>query len=586
MSVFGDYETIGRPWFLSRRHGRLRNSWKATCRVGEDQRVYFIKSIVLPAPPEGKTVGGPGPVEDFFESIRRLQEAHKARPDLIAPILAFGKTEAEVWYATEVYPRHSLAELDFSTAEINHRTLRHVVYGVASGCLALQRTSGLSHGNLKAGNVLLDGESGPLRRTQLHLIDAAGSAFVPTQGPLAGNLREVTERHDLRRIGEIVLELVERNPIDGPEDYSLPIAYSSAWRALGSHSRRWLDLCNRLLDPELSLERISLESLAKEFKPYSARTALLFSGLSAIAITNAAVVAFALWTGDLKIGLFLPPRSPFETGGSTPPRDLERENSASKPQFSHSNAEGTVAPFETKNSRGSDSTVSESPIPQPEPSIVEATSLSSNSPPVAFLSADPNTAAVSAESTSPMNAIASRLPEVGAASSAKDPTDSRVATPAPGPGAPALSLTGPLAQREAKPDRQLSVKPAELPTRGVPRQTELARTGTAQGPSSAKGARLPLPAPLDMAKVNVQLLELETEVARIVAIRRDSDLFDRAKALEARCARANQLSGNLKKRFDILHLNLTRKLPGAAPERPSIEPTIPPVAERPPVSSR
>jgi hypothetical protein len=88
-----------------------------------------------------------------------------------------------------------------------------------------------------------------------------------------------------------------------------------------------------------------------------------------------------------------------------------------------------------------------------------------------------------------------------------------------------------------------------------------------------------------MAKVDLQLRELEAEVARIVALRRNSDLFDRVKALEKRCIQANQFSGNLKKRFDILRLNMTRKLPGAATERPSIEPIVPPVVGRPPLSS-
>ena len=83
---------------------------------------------------------------------------------------------------------------------------------------------------------------------------------------MGATLRQATEACDLRRIGELILQLVEANPIAGPQDYSLPIEPSVPWRVLGKDSKRWLELCNRLLDPNLSLADISLESLAKDFR--------------------------------------------------------------------------------------------------------------------------------------------------------------------------------------------------------------------------------------------------------------------------------------------------------------------------------
>src|SRR5207247_10606376 len=70
-----------------------------------------------------------------------------------------------------------------------------------------------------------------------------------------------------RALGDVSLGLVEDRLIQSGNDYEYPIVPSLTWGRLGKDGTRWRLLCNRLLDPELSLDKVNLESLAKEFRP-------------------------------------------------------------------------------------------------------------------------------------------------------------------------------------------------------------------------------------------------------------------------------------------------------------------------------
>jgi TolA-binding protein len=135
-------------------------------------------------------------------------------------------------------------------------------------------------------------------------------------------------------------------------------------------------------------------------------------------------------------------------------------------------------------------------------------------------------------------------------------------------------------QGEAKADWPRTVRPAEQPANELRSRTEMARTETSNGRTMARVERPTQPSPTDIAKLNEQLRALENKVASVIAIRRNSELFARVEALEAQYAKANQLSGKTKTRFDLLRLNMARKLPGPSPEMPATEPFIPPVVGR------
>lgn len=713
MPVFGEYETVGDPLSVCDRNGQTRTCWKANRPGWDDERVYLIKSLALPRPESAREQSAqalpPADVgADFFESIARIKEACRAHPELIAPIYGFGRTDTALWYATDFYPQQSLEEFYSTAAEINDQTLRHVVYSVASGCLALRQTTGLSHGNLKPSNVLIGGEPGPLRTAQLRLIDVAGSASVRAslkesqdQCPATdAALRQATEARDLRGVGEILLKLVENNSIEGPGDYTLPIASSAPWRVLGEDSWAWLGLCNRLLDPNLSLDQVSLESLAKDFEPknpHPSRTTALVAAFGLLLIGG--IASFPLWSQPLqqmsrtwarhaeRNGSTQQPHYPVtadssvpategsehaglpapnaktdiaalpETDGAEAPlpskdnTDTEPEEEApsapekidSEIETVHSGvgttdpdpptgegATGTVIPPElssaarapasglapgslTGEAGGSgDQEAKWEPVvknPPVSPVAEQPPSVASHEPPVSSngekaefqpqtTGATSETAMASwqpARSAAPPRTAARAEPErtepiLPRVSSSQEKTETSpqiaasrgqeaVSKPKPArsvenrASAPASSGT----DREPRTPRLTPGSPAQRMAQRPPRQTEMARATTAPRRNPGRtNAQKPAPrASVDVAQLDRQLDKLETEVARVVALRRNSELFAVVDSLEKQYSKANQLSEKRKKRFDLLRANMEKKLPGAAPQRSINEPLAP-----------
>jgi hypothetical protein len=88
--------------------------------------------------------------------------------------------------------------------------------------------------------------------------------------PLPGGESDAVsfEINDLRSIGRILLQLVQQRAIGNEDDFLiLPILTSEQWTNLfGKDADTWLGLCNRLLDPNLSLEDMTLERLVTELE--------------------------------------------------------------------------------------------------------------------------------------------------------------------------------------------------------------------------------------------------------------------------------------------------------------------------------
>ncbi len=179
-----------------------------------------------------------------------------------------------VWYITDYYPRGSLQALVGRRAKVDDAALKQIVRFIVAGCLALKRSRGFSHGNLKASNVFLVGKPQPLSKTPMALGDAYPAsalqmARLDTQDRREVDelLHQVMEVQDLHSLGEIILQLVERRQIRSNYDYNYPIARSDFWDSLGKEGESWRQFCNQLLDPQLSLAGTNFESLAKKFPP-------------------------------------------------------------------------------------------------------------------------------------------------------------------------------------------------------------------------------------------------------------------------------------------------------------------------------
>jgi hypothetical protein len=214
-----------------------------------------------------------------------VQQRAAAQSRFVAPVIETGQDERGVWYATDFYPR-SVHRIISNKVALRRVDLEHVIRSIATGAHDLKRLCGRSHGDILPSVVQIS-KSAELTRASIVLSD-----------PLPGSDADAArlERSDLRAIGRILLQLVLCREIEREEDFLiLPILPTPEWSNLfGKDSARWLALCNRLLDPQLSLDQFNLEQLVAELKPSK-------KGPPKALITAAAVV----FVGGVVAALFL-----------------------------------------------------------------------------------------------------------------------------------------------------------------------------------------------------------------------------------------------------------------------------------------
>jgi Flp pilus assembly protein TadD len=300
MPRFGDFETIGDPFARHDERGHVTTIWQA--RREGDSRLYAVKvyiPLVRPTPAgQASDVLEKDPALDFLEAIKQTKKAQSEGVSGLTPIYDLGRNGTEAWYVTDFYPRNSLKAWIDRRGEVDGAALANIVFRVAAACNGLRRTRGLSHGNLKPSNVFLVGKPRPLRQTPLHLADPYPASLerlsklnAPDTQEIASLLHQVMEAHDLRGIGELILQLVEGRLFARIDDYNYPVERSPAWDRLGKDGEKWRQLCNRLLDPQLSLDSFNLQTLERECQPgaLAGKTPLVAGGLALICILGAGI---------------------------------------------------------------------------------------------------------------------------------------------------------------------------------------------------------------------------------------------------------------------------------------------------------
>lgn len=275
MPRFGEFETVGAPAEVTHERDFVTTIWQARKVGGGENRLFAIKVY---SPKQSSTQGdGAAHAERqraFLEGARQLQEAGAAGEESrLCPIHDVGLSEEGVWYATDFYRRGSLKTWISRLGEIDSDSLKHVLYEVVSGCLSLKHARGYGHGNLKPANVLLVGKPRPLRETRLLLADPYPAAplmlaqWDPVSRPVDPLRQQANEAGDLRPLGELILQLVESRLVRSVSGYNYPIEDSGQWQKLGRTAEYWRQLCNRLLDPELSVDLVNLSILEQELRP-------------------------------------------------------------------------------------------------------------------------------------------------------------------------------------------------------------------------------------------------------------------------------------------------------------------------------
>lgn len=302
MPVFGEYETNDEPLAVTPTRNQTTTVWLARKSGAQDGRQYAIKCLAIHRDERthvsDETLGA-DPGLEFIETLKQLKKAQAQGSRDFSPIHAFGTSDQGCWYATDFCARGSLKTWINLRGGVDSAALHRVVSCLAEGCNSLKRICGRSHGNLKPGNVLLHGKSRPMKSTPLLMVDPMPVSTTRVAGLGPDNrlmVQDIFEAQDLRAIGEIILQLVEGRLIESGADYNFPVESSPEWEKLGKDGQRWRALCNRLIDPQLQLEKTNLAWLAKHYRTGLDIPKVLLPVAAAaviVAMAGAAIYAYA-----------------------------------------------------------------------------------------------------------------------------------------------------------------------------------------------------------------------------------------------------------------------------------------------------
>src|SRR5215207_151294 len=186
-------------------------------------------------------------VQSFLKSAAEQQTAVSSGCRRVAPVLDFGVAETGHAYRVNLGSEISLAELIEAGNSVDHEYLRTIITGTLRGLTELRDKFKRPHGNLSAGNILLD------RNGEVLLTDLSPSAL------------EGRHSDDLRALGAVIYQVVRQSLKIG--FLSPPLERSPEWtNVLGDHADDWRELTNRLLLTKTGEGAASLERAVKELK--------------------------------------------------------------------------------------------------------------------------------------------------------------------------------------------------------------------------------------------------------------------------------------------------------------------------------
>jgi hypothetical protein len=256
----------------------------------------------------------------FLDTVKQQKKAYESGVKNLAPVRDFGLGPQGAWYATDYYPRGFLKKWITQRAGVSEQELRHIIGATVRSLLALQRDCKRSHGNLGSSSILIGGKIGaPLRGAPILL-----TFLKPGDASDSDNF----ERSDLKALGLIVYQLVCRQDASPFNADIYPIPTSECWAQLGPQGDYWRGLCNRLLDPALTLKKMSLVILASELPPPARSSMGLAVGAAALVLLGAGGLLFWMHFKTPQVAPKTIPSHPIPALVETPGKSSDAGNSA------------------------------------------------------------------------------------------------------------------------------------------------------------------------------------------------------------------------------------------------------------------
>ena len=242
---------------------------------------------------------------NFLEAVKLQKKARESGASAIVPIHDFGLSAQGAWYATDYYPRGFLKKWVTQRAGVTEEELRHVIAATIEGLIGLKQHCQRSHGNLTPSSMLIGGKLGtPLRVAPIIL------TYLQPGDAKDGPRFELA---DLKALGQIIYQLVCRQEITAFNQDNYPLPPSDYWVQLGKHGDFWREVCNRLLDPGLSLQSLTLEKLAVQVQPARSAPGPALGAVAAVVVVLAAGAFFWFRPQPAPKTTFPPPASATQT---------------------------------------------------------------------------------------------------------------------------------------------------------------------------------------------------------------------------------------------------------------------------------
>lgn len=187
-------------------------------------------------------------VDDFLDYARVQQNVAASGAKYWAPIYDIGKTPSGAYYVTDYFTR-SADHLIRGKVRVNEHQLYVLTRSILKALVELHVACGRPHGNLSAGMIWLVGKAGRVKLTH-----PLPTSQLDVQGRVA----------DLRRLGELLYQLVVHQPLDGQ---TVAVPYGPAWSRLGNKARLWHQFCNELLGSERTEKSLTVEQVLRRHAP-------------------------------------------------------------------------------------------------------------------------------------------------------------------------------------------------------------------------------------------------------------------------------------------------------------------------------
>ncbi len=269
----------------------------AVARRRDRPREYVVLKILRPASVFARPEEARRFVDQFLQSAACQDRVARAEPAHWAPVHESGPVPDGAACVTDYYSR-SVEGLARGRVRLSLRDVAGLAGAVLDGLIALERTAGRPHGNLKPSNVLLAGR-GKVRPEHVFLTDPlADSVIDPAKHRLA----------DWRGLGDLIHRLVLHRP--APRRGVGGVSASKAWTRLGKGGEGLRRLCSRLLVPDLDPARLTLDQVAAELDRLARPPRV--PALTVLAATLAALTVGALVLWAVIRGSEPPPEAPPE----------------------------------------------------------------------------------------------------------------------------------------------------------------------------------------------------------------------------------------------------------------------------------